>query len=242
MTVAPWRRTHVCRGRAAPSHARHGQRRFRGWMSGWWAGRGACGAHGAALQDLSRFAAEGCRGLYCEHRSVGDGPKQRRFDRRQPERGFEQRQARRYAEHQRLGRPHFGCRLLVLGVVCDERFWASGGSRRQIDGHGGTGERSEDEEGSEPRRKPGLQLVASTRPRGHRHFGRLPRATRRRPIAAPGQQRKRMVPASEEVKPPQQNGRIPPGSGDALRMARPFDLRRCGTLERILAPRRSSSR
>ncbi len=112
------------------------------------------------------------------------------------------------------GMPKLG--TIALGaIVCHERFWASGGSRRQIDGHGGTGERSEDEEGSEPRRKTGLQLVASACPRGHRHLGRLPRATPP-PDRGAWSASQRMVPASEEVKSPQQNGRMPPGSGDAL--------------------------
>ena len=177
MTVAPQHaRTNAAT--APPVERAHGQRRFRGWMSGRRAGGCACGADGAALKDASRFAAKRPRGLHCEHGLVGGWPKQRRFGRRQPERGVEQRQARQYARRERLGWPQSGRRLFTLrSVVRDERFLGGGGKRRQLDWRGGTGERGERQQGSEPCRKPALQHVASMRPRAHRHLGRLPRAT-----------------------------------------------------------------
>jgi hypothetical protein len=79
------RRTHTCRGRAAPSWGSHGQRQFRGWLSGRWAGGRACSPHGAALQDLPRLAAKRCDGLQGKDRLLEPCRKQRRFDRGQPE-------------------------------------------------------------------------------------------------------------------------------------------------------------
>jgi hypothetical protein len=176
------RRTHTCRGRAAPSWGSHGQRQFRGWLSGRWAGGRACSPHGAALQDLPRLAAKRCDGLQGKDRLLEPCRKQRRFDPGQPEPNFKQRGSGQDAGRQRLDRPQLRRRLSALdAVVRHERVWRGGWSRRHMDGHGRTGERSEDEEGSKPPRKPGLQLVAAMRPRAHRHLGRLPRATGGRP-------------------------------------------------------------
>ena len=145
-------------------------------MSGRWAGCCACGAHGAALEDRPRFAALHHRAALCQHGLVGGWPKQRRFDRRQPDRRLDQRGSRQYAEGHRLGRAQPGCRLFALGaVVSDGRLWGTGGhSGRQIRRKRGSGRRSEDQDCGEPRCQPRLQPLASMRPRPHRHPGRLP--------------------------------------------------------------------
>ena len=154
-------------------------------MSGRWAGCCACGAHGAALEDRPRFAALHQRAALCQHGLVGGWPKQRRFDRRQPDRRLDQRGSRQYAEGHRLGRAQPGCRLFALGaVVSDGRLWGTGGrSGRQIRRKRGSGRRSEDQDGGEPRCQPRLQPLASMRPPQAPRSP--PAATGRRPIAAP---------------------------------------------------------
>ena len=213
MTVAPQTHARVLSPCRAFRRA-HGQRRFSGWISGRWAGRCACGANGAALEHPSRFAEQRC-GTSCQHRLIDDWPKQRRFDGGQPESGVQQRQARQYARRGWLGWQHPRHRLFALGVVLrDERFWGSGRKRRQLDGHAGAGERNDRQEGSKPCRKAALQHPASMRPPTGTSV--VSHARQMPPDRGASRQQQRMVPASEEVKSPQHDGRMPPGSGDAL--------------------------
>ena len=144
-------------------------------LSGRRTGRGACGAYGAALQDLPRLAARRCGGLLGKRRLVDSWRKQRRFDRGQPKRRLAQRRAGQNAGRQRLAWAQFGWRLLALGaVVRDERFWGSDGGPRQHAGGRGAGERPNCQNGSEACGKQPLQHVASMRPRTDSHVGPLP--------------------------------------------------------------------
>jgi len=233
MTVAPQTHARVLSPCRAFRRA-HGQRRFSGWISGRWAGRCACGANGAALEHPSRFAEQRC-GTSCQHRLIDDWPKQRRFDGGQPESGVQQRQARQYARRGWLGWQHPRHRLFALGVVLrDERFWGSGRKRRQLDGHAGAGERNDRQEGSKPCRKAALQHPASMRPAHPQAPRSSPTHDRCRPIAAPvGSSKGWCRPAKRSSHLSMMEG-CHPALATRCRMGRPFDLRRCGTLEPIL--------
>jgi hypothetical protein len=131
---------------------------------------------------------------------VNGGPKQWWFDRGQPERRLEQRQARQYAERERLVRSQLGCGMFALGLIVRDKPFRGRGNCRQIEGQGRASDRSDREENSEARCKPTLQYAASMRPRAHRHLGRLPRATLTPPDRGAGRQPCRMLPAKEVVK------------------------------------------
>jgi hypothetical protein len=127
------------------------------------------------VEHPSRFVAEQRCGTSCQNRLVEDWPKQRRFERGQTERRFEQRRSGQYAGRKRLGWQPSGHRLFALGVVVrDDRFRGTGRDRRQLDRHGGAREWSNRQKGSEPRRKPPLQHVASIRALTAWQVARLP--------------------------------------------------------------------
>ena len=177
----------MCHSHATPAAARHGQRRFGGWISGWRAGCCACSTHGTALEDGPRVAAGHHCATVCQQGLVGGWPKQRRFGRRQPKRRLDQRGPRQYAECHRLGRVQPGGRSFACdAVVRDGGLWgAVGRSGRPLEGQQGSCGRGEDQDGDEPRCQPRLQPLTSMRPRTHRHPGSPPAATGGRPIAAP---------------------------------------------------------
>ena len=156
--MAPEDCTHVCRGRATPAVARHDQRRFRGWISGWRAGRGACGAHGAALEDLPAVRRRApLRHPVPAGAGGAAGRSERRFDRRQPERRLDQRRPRQDAERHgvRQSSARQPVALPSAPSCATGAYWApAGAATASSRGSKGRADRSEDQDGGEPRCQP----------------------------------------------------------------------------------------
>ena len=131
-------------------------------------------------------------------------PQQWRFDRGQPERALEQRQARQYAQARRRCRSQRRHRLARC-VVVEGGYRLGRGGREEIEGRGGVRKRRDRQEDRDARRKPAPQPVAPMRPRSHEH--RIPlRPEPTPPDGGATRQQRKMIPAARAVKCDQQPG------------------------------------